>query len=178
MRTGGFIQTYTGGQYWPLDPAAADVNIVDVAHALSLLCRYTGQIKRFYSVAEHSIHVASLVEPRLQYAALLHDAQEAYINDLSKPFKLGLPDYNAVEAKNEAAVSQAFGIPMPLPKQVKWADGVMLWVERRQLFDHPPAADWGMGLQEPNPYPNFGRLGWSPKKAEQEFLRCFREYVP
>src|SRR5258708_302056 len=86
-RRGNWMQTYTGRAYWPADPRAEDVCIEDIAHALSLLCRYTGHCKRFYSVAEHSILISQVVPPEYAFFGLMHDAQEAYINDLARPIK-------------------------------------------------------------------------------------------
>ena len=78
-----FVSTFSGGRFHPLKPRIEEVRIEDIAHALSLKCRYSGQCARFYSVAEHSVLVAALVEPRWQPAALLHDAGEAYLADLA-----------------------------------------------------------------------------------------------
>jgi hypothetical protein len=59
--TGNWIQTFTGRQYWPLDPREGDVYIEDIAHALSLQCRFTGHCRSFYSVAEHCVRVSHVV---------------------------------------------------------------------------------------------------------------------
>ena len=60
-RKGDWILTYSGIEFWPLDPRPEDVRIEDIAHALSMQCRFAGHCDRFYSVAEHSIRVADLV---------------------------------------------------------------------------------------------------------------------
>jgi len=62
QRNGDWIQTFSGLQFWPLDPRPDEINIEDIAHALSLQCRFGGHCNRFYSVADHSIHVSMLVE--------------------------------------------------------------------------------------------------------------------
>lgn len=59
-RAGDWMQTFTGRQFWPMDPRPEDLDILDIAHALSLLCRFGGHCQRFYSVAEHSVHVSTL----------------------------------------------------------------------------------------------------------------------
>ena len=69
-RKGGWIQTYTGRQFWPMDPRSHEVFIEDIAHSLSMMCRYAGHCERFYSVAEHSILLARHVSYENKLAAL------------------------------------------------------------------------------------------------------------
>ena len=116
-----WIQTFSGRRFWPLEPKPEDVCIEDIAHALSMLCRYNGHCRIFYSVAEHSIHVQSIMartpigkwDRQLQLAALLHDASEAYLADVPSPVKPYLIGYKEAEAKVMAAVHQAFGLEDP-----------------------------------------------------------------
>ncbi|MBF0612521.1 MAG: hypothetical protein HQL55_15470, partial [Magnetococcales bacterium] len=77
-----WIQTFTGRQFWPLAPVLEHIHVQDIAHALSLLCRFNGHCQKFYSVAEHSLHVATILPPELAGWGLLHDASEAYLADL------------------------------------------------------------------------------------------------
>lgn len=168
-----WIQTYTGRAYFPAAPRAGDVDIRDIAHALSMLCRYTGHVTRFYSVAEHSIHVSNLVPSHLARQALLHDATEAYVNDLASPFKRHLPDYRAAEALNWQAIAQHFGMAPDLAPEVHDADYAMLFAEKAQLFRHPPPMDWA--IQPRGPVPDVGILGMAPMVAEYAFLRRYKE---
>lgn len=76
-----------------LNPRAENVLTTDLAHALSLVCRFNGHCAHHYSVAQHSLLVAYIIEkeggtPEEQLAGLLHDGTEAYINDLTRPLKL------------------------------------------------------------------------------------------
>ena len=82
LRNGSWLQTYTGIQFWPLDPRPEEIDIQDIAHALSLLCRFNGHCQRFYSVAEHSVHVSTILAPEFGLWGLLHDAAEAYLSDI------------------------------------------------------------------------------------------------
>ena len=81
--------TFTGVQFYPLDPDLHDVKIEDIAHSLAYTCRYRGHVKRYYSVAEHSILVAEYMrlrwpdQPELRASALFHDASEAYLTDIN-----------------------------------------------------------------------------------------------
>jgi hypothetical protein len=84
-----FIVTYTGKKFFFDDITPEQIDIKDIAHALSMLCRFTGHIHQFYSVAQHSLLVDSQINgpSNLHLAVLLHDAAEAYVNDLASPLK-------------------------------------------------------------------------------------------
>lgn len=161
-----WIQTYTGRQYWPHSPSPADVDIEDIAHALSNLCRYTGHCARFYSVAEHSILVSKLVPPADALEALLHDATEAYLNDLSTPVKRGLPEYRELEARNDMAIRMRFQLPHEHAAVVKEADTLAYWTEREQLMLRHPAHEKPADLV----LPIVGELGLDPPAAKALFL--------
>ncbi|SFA82487.1 hypothetical protein SAMN05216249_10321 [Acetitomaculum ruminis DSM 5522] len=99
-----YITTYTGKHFRPLNPEAEHIDIIDIAHALSLCCRGNGHVKSFFSVASHCINCSLEAKERgydkkLILACLLHDASEAYMSDVPRPFKQFLKDYNAMENK-------------------------------------------------------------------------------
>ncbi len=56
QRKGIWQETYTG-RFYAIDPRSDEVNLLDIAHGLSQICRYTGQFKHFYSVAQHCLNV-------------------------------------------------------------------------------------------------------------------------
>lgn len=174
-RTGNWIQTHSGVAYYPMDPRVGDVLIDDIAHALSMQCRFVGHCSRFYSIAEHSVHVSKLVPPEHQLAGLLHDAHEAYVHDISRPLKQHMPEYKQIEELNWFVVSSKFGVPFDLPECVTRADGDMLFVERKALFHHPSPGEWGMGLVEPDPLPDVGAIGWPQDFARRRFYDRFFE---
>ena len=152
----GCIQTFTGKLVNPLAMRAEDVDIRDIAHALSNLCRFTGHTTRFYSVAEHSLHVWGTVfhefggTKRDGLYALLHDASEAYLVDIPRPLKI-LPQfawYREAEARLQRTIYQAFGLdPDAEPSIVKQADTAMLGLEARDLMNAQPGTVWQWCLE-------------------------------
>ena len=129
------------GNYFDFEaPETSAFTIDDIAHALSMICRFTGHVSRFYSVALHSVLVADHLPPNLAYAGLMHDAAEAFIGDMSKPLKQGDAFYRDVEHRVEAAIFARFGVPQPMPPEVKEMDIVMLATEQRHLMRN--SDDW------------------------------------
>src|SRR3989344_3806442 len=129
IRVGNWMQTFTGRRFYPLDPRPEDVCVEDIAHALSLVCRFGGHVRFHYSVAQHSLYVSNHVDDHGAggqdvLIALLHDAAEAYIGDVVWPLKQAteMLGYRVVEERVERAVFERFGLPLPLPAVVKHAD--------------------------------------------------------
>jgi len=169
-RTGDFMQTYTGHQYWPMDPRPREVYIEDIAHSLSLQCRYAGHCIKFLSVAEHSVliarHLAAKHAPEVALAGLLHDAPEAYCVDIPRPLKPYLTNYEGIEQKNWLAIAVRYGLPTELPDEVHDADNRIIADELVNLVPMPWHARYNNPLGVKLRY-------WSPEKAEQEFMATF-----
>ena len=104
------IYTRSGRYFDLLNPDPNEIDIDDIASALSKITRFTGHGRFAYSVAEHSVHCASLVPPDYALEALLHDAQEAYLGDVSSPLKALLPEYRAIEHRVQAHIFRSFGL--------------------------------------------------------------------
>ena len=109
----GYITTVTGIHFYPLNPNPKDIDIEDIAHALSLICRANGHFKHFYSVAQHSIACAVEAIERgfsseVILACLLHDASEAYLCDVTRPVKKQLPQYLRAEEKLQGVIWKCF----------------------------------------------------------------------
>lgn len=175
-----WIQTFTGKAVDPLNLRPEDIDIRDIAHALSMQCRYAGHTKRFYSVAEHSALMCQYflaaywnegaVETsdeglRLAKIALLHDATEAYLPDMVRPVKERMPEYQAAEDRAWSLIALKFGLPLQLPTEVKRADTMILNDERAELMCQPPK-DWGIASTPLG----VTITGWNPGVAERRFL--------
>lgn len=128
-----FIQTLSGKKFNFINPTAADVDIEDIANALSNICRFAGHLPEFYSVAQHSVLASQIVPPEFAFEALMHDAAEAYCQDVPAPLKALLPDYRRIEARVDGLIREVFGLPEEMSPLVKYADLTMLATERRDL---------------------------------------------
>ena len=129
-----YISTFKGNRFYPAEPRIDGIDMEDIAHGLAYQCRFNGQTRAFYSVAQHSLMVAALVPPALHKAALLHDAAEAYLGDMVKPLKLLVPDFNRIEAAVTELIAAAFGVDFSDYAQIKQADLVALATEKRDLM--------------------------------------------
>lgn len=167
-----YISTVSGRRFYFGDHAAMveAIEIVDIAHALGNLCRFTGQCLRFYSVAEHSVHVSRIVPSDLALVGLLHDATEAYCADLARPLKQLVPDYRAVEDAIWLAVAEKFGLPTTMPEFIKRADMAMLKLEVEHLL--PPHCLHELNL--PGEPAAVGLHYWNPMYAKYAFLEEYR----
>lgn len=196
-RTGHWLQTRSGRAFYPCSPLPEDVDIFDIAHALSMICRFGGHSRVFYSVAQHSILVAYEAERAglnraVCLAALLHDAAEAYVGDMIWPLKraIGHLGYDDIEAQVQAAILDRFGLlklPEELRAQVKHFDLVLLATEKRDLM-----AGGGIGGAGREAEAAREKLGawhcdeiapaperiqpWVPAEAREAFLATFYRY--
>ena len=140
-RLGNWLQTFSGIQFFPLDPHPDEILIEDIAHSLSNQCRYAGHTNTFYSVAEHCYRMSFIVPKKDALWALLHDASEAYLVDLPRPLKhyskLG-EIYIMLENRVMRVVAERFDLPTPCPASVHRADNIMLSTEQRDLMKISP----------------------------------------
>lgn len=156
------------GTYFDFDnPAASSITIYSIAHALGNCCRYAGHVREFYSVAQHSVLVSQHVPKEQALAALLHDASEAFIHDISRPLKHRLPEYRAFEWKIQACIYASFGLSIrEATPEIHYADNSLLWTEIRDLM---PPIDAMEGSVRGIPLP-FTIIPLPPKEARQLFL--------
>ena len=171
---GDWMQTFTGRQFYPLDPRPDEIDPADIGHALSLLCRYGGHVDRFYSVAEHCVLMSKSVAPEHALAALLHDATEAYVVDVPRPLKRYLDGYREIEAAVWGAICVRFHVAGDLPKEVKDADDRILLTERNALMSRTRHA-WAQESLDPL---DVVITGWSPPEAERRYLNRLTALTP
>ncbi|MFC5302675.1 hydrolase [Azospira restricta] len=167
-----YVSTYLGHRFHPAAPSIDDVHIEDIAHGLAFQCRFNGQTRAFYSVAQHSLLVAGLVPARLRLAALLHDAAEAYLGDMVKPLKALFPEFSRLEEGVMAIIGERFGVAGFAAPAIKRADLIALATEKRDLLPHSSEA-WA-SLSGITPVP--ARIQpLAPHEAKATFLERFRE---
>lgn len=174
-QTKSCITTWSGQWFDILKPDQYNYDIEEIAHALSNLCRYTGHINKFYSVAEHSVLVSRIVDPAYALAGLLHDAGEAYLGDVSSPLKVLLPEYKKIENSVERAICLHFGIEHPLPAAIKEADKRMYWQERQSVADN--GLRDGLWHQDLRATRKVEAIGMAPHMAKRMFLARYREIM-
>lgn len=167
-----FVQTYRGNALDFIDPKADQISIADIAKGLSQLCRFSGQARFFYSVAQHSVLVAENCSPAYAFAGLMHDAPEAYLGDVPGPAKLLCPDYKKLEQKIYAVIAERFGLKAYIPNAVKDVDVRMLQTERQFVFKHE--MKWPLDSEGIEPFP-IPITEWRPDHAEAEFLEAFEK---
>lgn len=168
--------TFSGKSYDFLDPKPEQIDIQDIAHALSMTCRYNGHSAEFCSVAEHSVLVSCLIEayePTYTFEALMHDAAEAYVGDVITPLKRLLPDFQAIELLCEETIEQKFSLALDWREKTKAADRLAYNIERLNLFPHLVDAhpEWEVPerLRNTKPY------CLPPEKAESLFLTRYEQ---
>lgn len=179
-----FIALSSGGKFYPLGPDPERINLVDIAHSLSHQCRYAGHTSELWSVALHSLEVSHRVEqhPWLSswnfgdrraaaLTGLLHDASEAYLQDIVRPIKPLVHGYYLWEENVERAIARRFCLPHPWPDVVKVVDDAIAADEVAQFF--PPGSEaWRRyGITEARS----GLRVLEPKETKRAFLARFTE---
>lgn len=171
------IKTNSGVMFDPIRPCPELIDIKDIAHALSMLCRANGHFPTFYSVGQHSVNCMKEAQARghsrrVQLACLLHDGSEAYLSDVTRPVKEELPLYRQIEEPLQNMIwDKWLGSPLTEEEydQVFAIDDAMLYYEFMEMMD--------TRLWEPAPLlqmqPDFSFAGFT--QTQQEFLRLFYE---
>jgi hypothetical protein len=174
-----FIHTYSGRAFYPLEPRQEDISIIDIAHALSNQCRYSGHTKQFYSTAQHCCLLAEYVEKERQGSTLdalnilMHDSAEAYLVDVPRPIKQHMPEYRKWDYALTLAVRKWVGLgDMPIPPWQDELDSRIIQDERVVLFDES-GVDW-KHLADPL---GIAITPWSSQTAERQFLIRYANYM-
>ena len=165
------MQTYTGALVDLQSFSQADVRLPDIAHALSLINRYTGHTLYPYTVAQHSVIVSKLCSPENALWGLMHDASEAYLGDVASPLKHMLPQYRTLEQHVQREIAKRVGLTWPMPDEVHDADTRVLLAEKAWLMsvEH----DWGIEAR-PVTVP---KVAWGWNEAKVEFEKRAKELL-
>ena len=165
-----YLETYSGKQLYFLEPTEDMIELKDIPAGLSKICRYSGGINSFYSVAEHSVLLAERVlyltgDVEQAMTALWHDCTECYLSDIPAPLKSVLPEYERIESMLMDVIFKKFNI-QPITPQVHWMDKNIVRDES-VLFDKPPS--W---------QDKFEPVGvkvqcWNPVTAEDKWYDCY-----
>lgn len=176
----GYITTYTGVHFYPTNPQKESIYIEDIAHALSLICRGNGHVKHFFSVGQHCINcaleaMARGYSRRVCLACLLHDAGEAYMSDVPRPIKMGMPQYKEWEmAIIDTVYEKYLGSKLTEEEErlVKIVDDDMLYFDLKVLLDEKP------DREEPEMQSMFSQEYVPFIEVEKQYLDIFnRLYV-
>ena len=163
-RIGSWSATFTNIKFYPLDPRPEEICLEDIAQGLSMSCRYSGQVKKFYSVAQHSVLICDACQDiEDKRYALMHDASEAYISDIPRPLKWHLPEYIAVEKKLQEVIKKKYNLQEP-SWIVDFLDYNIVADEAIVLFKVVPEWAYEFELTGIKIEP------WTPAKAKREFL--------
>lgn len=159
------MQTYTGALVDLMEFSPDHVRLPDIAHALSMINRFTGHTTVPYSVAQHSVVVSQICDQEIALWGLLHDASEAYLGDVARPLKQILPDYRALERHVQLQIARKFGLSWPMPEAVHDADARALLYEKDWLL--AVQHDWGMQAETIT----IPRVAWSWEESKERFLK-------
>ena len=166
------IMTYTKKMFDPLHPNTDLIDVTDIAHSLSMLCRANGHFIQFYSVGQHSINCMKEAQARgysqkVQLACLLHDASEAYLSDVTRPVKQELPQYKQIEEPLQDAIWN------------KWLDSPLTKQEYDQVFaiDDAILAHEFIALMETKLFDPTPELASQPEFSFTGFETCAREFT-
>lgn len=172
-----WIQTFTGRKIYPLEPHGDDIDIDDIAQALSMKCRFTGHVNRFLSIAQHSVLVSRECPPHLALTGLLHDAGEAYLPDVSRPVKPflyvatngdNIQTFKMIEDQLLEIIMLKYGGCFPLPGVVHEVDDRMNFTEGTQLM--PDHTCWKL---QRTPF-DIKIQSWDPWYARKVFMDEFK----
>jgi hypothetical protein len=171
------IQTCSGRFVDPFRLTPDDIDIEEGAAVLSRLCRFNGHTRKFYSVAEHSCHAYDVASEDNKLWALVHDLAEYLQTDVPSPIKYEIPELVRMSREGESAVAEKFGLPWPMPAEIKEIDMRLLATEAMQLLPEP-AVGWRNAREwfPEGGFPEVYELKvkcWHPVEAEAQFMRRF-----
>ncbi len=173
MGKSNWMQTLGGKIFYPFDPDPEDIDITDIAAGLAKCCRWAGQCKGFFSVAQHAIYVSLCCSPENALWGLMHDFPEFCLRDLPKPIKLDLDDYNRLENIILTALAGKFELSLPIPDEVHEIDHLVCATESHYLMKPTPE----IKKQFPRVIAELDIYPWEWQRAQAEFLMRFTRLI-
>jgi 5'-deoxynucleotidase YfbR-like HD superfamily hydrolase len=168
------VHTWSGKRLHLLAPDPAQIEIEDIAHGLAYQCCPNGQIRHYYSVAQHSMLVAQQVPSQHSLAALLHDGAAAYIGGISRPLRSLMPGFHLIEKRIMGAFSEKFGIADMEVAAIRRAHLIVQATEYRDLFCHAKQNEDQAELVAPIPR----RIeALPPEEAKYQFIEILSKLV-
>lgn len=152
-----------------------EIDLDDIATGLANQCRYNGQVKKFYSVAEHCVLLcrwakkASFNES-FQEAILMHDAAEAYVGDIIRGLKQDLPEFSALEDRIIKKIFTRFGIVFPYDHPTIKDLDVRICKDEMRVLQRVNDPKWKSWIFADDNL-RVDIKCWDPKKAKAEFLK-------
>ncbi len=169
------ISLLSGARFNYNAPEESEVTIKDIAGSLGNVCRFSGHLPRFYSVAQHLVNASYIVEEQFAFDTLMHDTAEAFTNDLPTPLKVAFPVFKELEVKIESAMAARFGFNYPYPKEVKLADTQMLLLEKTYVkLDNSEWAYYN-SVKYDHLFDRVDLTSWRPSIARNRFLQRYEE---
>ncbi len=177
------VETFSGLFLDLADPDPLDIRLEDIAHGLANCCRYAGQARVFYSVAEHATLVATRLKsagapPEIVLAGLHHDDPEAFLGDVTRPLKTLIPEYRQLERRVWEAIHAGLQLgDCPVGDgRVKEADNWALSAEAWWLLPSKGRGWFCEGLYDPaGPSLWLPDAGSRPAAAKCLWLRMHHE---
>lgn len=178
-----WMETSTGKKFFFSNPEPA-IDIIDIGHALSNICRFNGQSPKFYSVARHTVSMVRYVREKedndteFQKLVLLHDGSEAYLGDMVRPLKMCMPEYRELERSVQNAIYRKWNLSEEYVEsqkdRLKVLDNRMLMTEHRHLWENP--LPWSMEKEFP-PYEDFELVSSEPMTDRAVFYAAARQLL-
>ncbi|WP_051504140.1 hypothetical protein [Sphingomonas jaspsi] len=171
------IRLFSGVMFDYDNPHLSDVAVQDIAEGLGKICRFAGQCRHFYSVAQHAVNASYIVAEGFEFDALMHDTAEAFTNDIPRPMKSKIPGFKELETRIEGAMSRLFNFSYPLPPEVRLVDDQMLKLEKEELLpnDHSNWAILDYVGDVSHLKPRVDLTPWPADLATYRFLERYEE---
>lgn len=173
INSSNWIKTYTGKKFHLFNPSESEICIEDMAHSLSLLCRFCGHVPFLYSVASHSIIGSYLCKKKDALTFLLHDSTECFIGDMASPLKSEMSAFKKTENDIFKIISKKFCLPHPMDSEIKAIDKLMFRMEWFYLMKGEKIIVDEVFPLTKTEFIKIAKLSW--KKVEKKFLERFYE---